>query len=276
MKTLPIWLAVLILAVAVPVQSRAQDLPPPGASPRIDAIRKAGVLRVSVLANPPWLLENTSGDGPQWSGPAWVLAEIYAQRLGVKLETIRVSHETKVPVLASNQVDLSVTPLAENPERLKVIDFIDYTTNSVCMFGKASNARFTNAKTVDDLNNPDVTVAYLIGGAEEAWVKRRFPNAKLLGVAANGESVPIQEVMAGRADAGPVGRVVWPALNHKVHGLGILPKENDCQDSNEEASPGGMAIDKNQPVFLAWLRAVEEKVHPQVHEAEVKVIESLQ
>jgi polar amino acid transport system substrate-binding protein len=275
MKISSIWVAAVILAASLPIHSYAQDLPPPGASPRLDAIRKAGVLRVSVLANPPWLLENTSGTGPQWSGPAWVLAEIYAQRLGVKLETVRVSHETKVPVLASNQVDLSVTPLAENPERLKVVDFIDYTTNSVCMFGKASNARFAKSKTVEDLNRPEVTVAYLIGGAEEAWVKTRFPKAKLLGVAANGESVPIQEVMAGRADAGPVGRVVWPALEHKVHGLGILPKENDCQDSTEESSPGGMAIDKNQPVFLEWLRAVEKQVHAQVHEAEVQVIENL-
>jgi polar amino acid transport system substrate-binding protein len=275
MKPASLLLATLILAMSLPGRSHAQDLPPPGASPRMDVIRKAGVLRVSVLANPPWLLENTSGDGPQWYGPAWVLAEIYAQRLGVKLETIRVSHETKVPVLASNQVDLSVTPLAENPERLKVVDFIDYTTNSVCMFGKASNAKFASSHSVDDLNRPDVTIAYLIGGAEEAWVKVRFLKANLLGVAANGESIPIQEVMAGRADAGPVGRVVWPALEHKVHGLAILPTTNDCQDSNEESSPGGMAIDKNQPVFLEWLRAVEQQVHPQVHEAELKVIENL-
>ena len=37
-------------------------------SPRIDAIRKAGVLRVGVLANLPWLAENTKSDGGEpWS-----------------------------------------------------------------------------------------------------------------------------------------------------------------------------------------------------------------
>jgi polar amino acid transport system substrate-binding protein len=275
MRPTTICFTALVVAAAVPGRSFAQDVPAPGASPRIDAIHKAGVLRIGVLANPPWLLENTSGDGPQWSGPAWVLAEIYADKLGVKLQLIRVSHETKVPVLASNQVDISVTPLAENPERLKVVDFIDYTTNSVCMFGKASNPRFSGAKSVDDLDKPDVTVAYLIGGAEEAWVKSRFPHARLLGVAANGESVPIQEVMAGRADTGPIVRVTWPALKRKVHGITVLPKENDCQDSNEEAAPGGMAIDKGQPVFLDWLRAVEKANHAKVHAAEVEVVESL-
>src|SRR6218665_1051779 len=37
--------------------------PPPasGVSARVDAIRKAGVLRVGVVNNPPWLAQNTSG-----------------------------------------------------------------------------------------------------------------------------------------------------------------------------------------------------------------------
>ncbi|MET0187122.1 MAG: ABC transporter substrate-binding protein, partial [Achromobacter sp.] len=49
----------------------AQEAPAPGVSPRIDAIRKAGELRVGVLQNAPWLIENTTGQGPAWSGPAW-------------------------------------------------------------------------------------------------------------------------------------------------------------------------------------------------------------
>ena len=48
----------------------AQEPPAPGVSPRVDAIRKAGVLRVGVLANAPWLVENTTGGGEKWSGPA--------------------------------------------------------------------------------------------------------------------------------------------------------------------------------------------------------------
>ena len=146
--------------VAVATSSIAEvAAPAPGASPRVDAIRKAGVLRVGVLANAPWLVENTSGSGEQWSGPAWLLAQEYAKRLGVKLEAIPVSHETKVPVLASNQVDISVTPLAETPERLKVVDFVIYSNTSVCMFGLAANPKFAAAKSVDDLNKPDMTIA---------------------------------------------------------------------------------------------------------------------
>src|SRR5438045_381317 len=145
------------------------DMPVPaaGASPRIDAIKKSGVLSVGVLANAPWLVENTSGSGEAWSGPAWLLAKEYAKRLNVTLQAIPVSHETKVPVLASNQVDISVTPLAETAERLKVVDFIIYSSTSVCMFGLASNPQFTSAKRVDELNQHGITVAYYTGGGEE-------------------------------------------------------------------------------------------------------------
>src|SRR5581483_8711065 len=97
-------IAACLLAVSLP--ALAQEAPAPGKSPRVDAIRKAGALRVGVLANAPWLVENTTGSGEHWSGPAWALAKEYADRLGVKLQPILVSHETKVPVLAANQVDI--------------------------------------------------------------------------------------------------------------------------------------------------------------------------
>jgi len=159
-------IAAAILACA-PAAHADVAVPAPGASPRIDAIKKAGVLRVGVLANAPWLVENTSGgQGEAWSGPAWLLAQEYAKRLNVKLEAIPVSHETKVPVLASNQVDISVTPLAETPDRLKVVDFVIYSSTSVCLFGLASNPKFADAKSVDDLNKPDITIAYYTGGGE--------------------------------------------------------------------------------------------------------------
>jgi len=261
--------------LAVALSATAQDVPAPGKSPRIDAIRKAGVLRVGVLANAPWLVENTTGAGEHWSGAAWDLAKEYAKRLGVKLEPVLVSHETKIPVLASNQVDISITPLAETPERTRVVDFILYSNTSVCMFGRANNPKFAKAKTVDDLNSPDITIAYFIGGAEEAWVKQRFPKAKYLGVANSGATAPLEDIMAKRADAAPINRIPYVPMSRKVKGLAALPKENNCQNSTEKAQPVGVAIDKNQPEFLAWARAVEQAIHPQLVASEQRVIDTM-
>jgi polar amino acid transport system substrate-binding protein len=266
---------VAVAAMAVALTALAEvPVPAPGASPRIDAIKKAGVLRVGVLANAPWLVENMSGGGEAWSGPAWLLAVEYAKRLNVKLEAVPVSHETKVPVLASNQVDISVTPLAETPERLKVVDFIIYSTTSVCMFGLAANPKFASAKAVDDLNRPDITIAYWTGGGEEGWVKERFPKAQLRGVAGSGVA-PVEEVMAKRADAVPINRVPWVAMGRKLPALAVLPKENNCQSSTEKAAPVGMAVDKNQPGFLAWARAVEREMEAKLKADETRIIDTM-
>ena len=275
-KLLAATMAIALAGGALARTAWAQEPPAPGASPRVDAIRKAGVLRVGVLANAPWLVENTAGGGEHWSGPAWLLATEYARLLGVKLSPVLVSHETKVPVLAANQVDLSITALAETPERVKVVDFAIYSRTSVCMFGRADNPKFTAAKTVDDLNNPDITIAYFVGAAEEGWVKTRFPLAKLRGVTNSGATAPLEDVMAHRADAAPINRIPYVAMAHKVKGLAALPSANNCQDSTEKAQPVGLALDKDQPAFLDWLRAVEKTMHAKLEADEQRVALTLQ
>jgi polar amino acid transport system substrate-binding protein len=177
-------------------------------------------------------------------------------------------------VLASNQVDISVTPLAETPDRLKVVDFIIYSNTSVCMFGLKSNPKFANAKSVDDLNKPDITIAYYTGGGEEGWVKERFPKAQLRGVAGSGVA-PVEEVMAKRADAVPINRVPWVAMGRKLSTLDVLPKDNNCQNSTEKAAPVGMAIDKNQTAFLAWARAVEKELEAKLKADEARVVDTM-
>ena len=266
--------AALLLAFLASPAIADVPVPAPGTSPRVDAIRKSGALRVGVLANAPWLVENTTGQGDPWSGPAWLLAKEYAKRLNVKLEAVPVSHETKVPVLASNQVDISVTPLAETADRLKVVDFVIYSATSVCMFGLASNPKFAAAKSVDELNQPGITVAYYTGGGEEGWVKERFPKAQLRGVAGSGVA-PVEEVLANRADAAPINRVPWVAMGRKLKQLAVLPKDNNCQNSTEKAAPVGMAVDKNQPAFLAWARAVEKEIEAQLKADETRIVDTM-
>ena len=260
---------------AIGVVAGAQTPPPPGASPRIDAIRKAGELRVGVLQNTPWLNENTTGSGAAWNGPAWLLATEYARLLDVRLRPVAVSHETKVPVLAANQVDMTISPLGETPERLKVVDFVIYSTTSVCMFGRAGNEKLARVTTVDDLDSPDITIAYFTGGAEENWVKERFPKAKLRAVASSGATAPVEEIMARRADAAPINRVPWVGLNKKVKGLVVYPQADNCQGSQEKASPVGLAIDKNQGVYLDWLRSVEKTLQATLTADEKRIVESI-
>ena len=54
----------------VPALAAPTDVPAPGTSKTVDAIKKNGVLRAAAIGEFPWLPENTTGSGPQFSGPA--------------------------------------------------------------------------------------------------------------------------------------------------------------------------------------------------------------
>src|SRR5437867_6007967 len=178
MKSLVCSCIGLTLLACTAVTYAEVPIPAPGTSPRIDAIKKAGVLRVGVLANAPWLVENTTGGAEKWSGPAWVLAEEYAKRLGVKLEIVPVSHETKVPILAAGGADISIAPLSVTPKRLEVVNFVVYSKSSLCFFGLADNPKLKGIATVDGLDKPDITMAYFTGTPPETWAPTRCKQMK--------------------------------------------------------------------------------------------------
>lgn len=253
----------------------AQTPPAPGASPRVDAIRKAGVLRVGVVNNPPWLAQNTTGDGEDWSGPSWTLGKEFAKLLGVKMVPVPVSHETKVPALVANQMDIMIGPLNQTAERAKIIDFVTFSSTGVCMFGRADNPKFTSAKTLEDFNKPEITVAYFSGAGEEPLVRQQFPKAKLRGVANSGSVAPIEEVVAGRSDVAPLNRMLWPNISRKVKGLAAFPKENDCQDSKIFEIEAGMGVAKDQKVYLDWLRTVAQRMQPALSDEERRMTKNL-
>ena len=244
--------------------------------PRIDVIKKAGVLRVAVLANAPWLVENTTGEGDHWSGPAWQLSEEYAKRLGVKLQPVRTLYVKRTPVLAANQVDISITALAETPERDKVVDFFGFIQH---LGLHVRPRRQSEIRRCQDRGRPEQARHHhrllQLGGAQEALGQQRFPQATFLGVANSGATAPLEDIMAKRADAAPINRIPYVPMARKVKGLAVLPSANNCQDSTEKAQPVGMAVDKNQPAFLDWLRAVEKDVHAKLVTAEQDVVSTM-
>lgn len=265
----------MTLGLSVPTALAAgTDVPAAGKSAKIDAIKARGTLKAAAIGESPWLPENTSGSGDQFSGPAWILANEYAKRLGVKLEIVPVSHETKVPILATGDADISIAPLSVTPKRKEVVDFIVYSKSSLCFFGLADNPKIKDLKSVDDLNSPAITMAYFTGTPPETWAPTRFPKMVLKGVAGSGANAPVEEIMAKRADIAPIDNVAWPKLSKQVPGLTIFPKGDDCLKSNEMATEVGMAVVKTDPVFRDWLNAVYAEVKDKVSAEELRILKS--
>jgi len=249
-------------------------VPQAGASKTIDEIKARGVMHVGVLAEPPWLAENTTGSGPQYFGSAWVITEEIAKRLGVKIEVTSVSHETKIPILATHQVDITVAPMAMTDARKQVVDFVQYSKASLCFYGLAANPKLAGLKSVDDLNKPELTMAYLTGTPPETWAPTRFPQMKFRGVqTSSGANGPIEEILSGRADLAPIDNVVWPRLNKSQPGLVAFPSGDACLQSDENALPIGYAIDKGDPAFLAWLTAMTAEIKDKYEAEEIRVMQ---
>lgn len=244
-------------------------VPLPGVSSRIDAIKARGALRVAVLDEYPWLKQNPDGAGKPFQGPAWRLAEEYANRLGVRIETIPVNFENKVSVLASDKVDITIAPLLATPARAKMVDLISYSMSAQSLFGRADNPKVARARGIDDLNRPDVTIAYITGSPQGAWLQKRLPLAARREIPGNLADVPVDEIVAGRADVTTIDKFFFSGLANKTPGLASIPR--DHMSSQELPIPIAMAIDKNQPEFLLWLRAVALEIKPQVEAAQAQV-----
>ena len=251
---------------------KTEAVPAAGKSTKIDEIKKRGTLRVAVLAEYPWLKATLNGDVyPPFEGPAWVLAEEFAKRLGVRLETVPVDFEGKVSALKTGKADLTIAPLLATPQRMNDVDMINYSMSAQALFGRSDNPKLKNVTGIDGLNRPDITIAFIEGSPQGKWLSERLPQAGKFPVPGNLADVAISPVLSGKADVANIDKFFFAGLKDKNPGLISIPK--DYLASQESLIPVGMAIAKGQPAFLAWLRSVAEDVKVQIQASETRIIQ---
>lgn len=266
-----IFAATLTAALAGPAaaQPRPPGVPEAGKSERIDTILKRGTLKIGVTPTFPWVYRNKSGTGDEYRGSSWVLAKAYAQALGVKLDVVQVSNETKIPIVISGGVDITISALAETDARKNVVDFVTYSRGTFCIFGLKTDPKAAAIKTVEQLDDPNLTFAAYVGTNQAAWIPKTFPKAKMRGVTGSGQA-PVDELLAGRADFVVGDSPLEPIFKNAYKTIFSIPA--DCTKSDLNPVPDGQAIAKNQPVFLEFLRSVEKKVDAQVRQEELDSI----
>lgn len=243
-------------------------------SPRLQEIRRRGTLRVAAVAEFPFLLENISGDGDRFSGPAWILAEEYARRLGVSLEILDASHETKIPVTIYGQADITIAPIWVTEQRAKIIDFVPYAESSLCLMGLKANSKLAGVTRIAELNRRDITIAYFAGGPTETKVKALLPDVHYRAVPGTGGAVPIEEIKSRRADIVPVDRPAWARMRKKFTDLKVIPDDKLCLQSRILANPVGMAIAKGDPAFQRFLVGVVSDMRQRIEAEERRVMEA--
>jgi polar amino acid transport system substrate-binding protein len=267
------WISAAILACTLAISAAAQQRPPgvpeAGKSERIDTILKRGTLKVGVTPTFPWVFRNKSGTGDEWRGSSWVFAKAIAEALGVKLEVVPVSNETKIPIVISGGVDITISALAETDARKQVVDFVTYSRGTFCIFGLKTDPKAAAIKTIEQLNDPNLTFAAYVGTNQAAWIPQTFPKAKMRGVTGSGQA-PVDELLSGRADFVVGDAPQEPIFKNAYKDIFSIP--GDCTKSDLNPVPTGQAIAKNQPVFLEFLREVEKKNDAKIRQEELDCI----
>jgi polar amino acid transport system substrate-binding protein len=150
-------------------------------------------LRIAVVANQePYFKKNLASG--EWTGFCLAMARDIAEQLDVKLETLESTWGNSVLDLQANKVDMAFG-LNPTPKRALVVDFppaMFYNISS--LVGRKGFA----AQSWDDLNKPDVKIAFDLGSSRETIIKRFAPKATHIAYKTAPECV--LAVTAGRAD----------------------------------------------------------------------------
>jgi polar amino acid transport system substrate-binding protein len=97
--------------------------------------------------------------------------------------------------LESGKVDIIISSMTINEDRMKIVDFSDpYTTSKLMMLVHIDST----VQSADDLNNPDIIIASKTGTIGALWAKVNAPEAEIRQI--DEEVSAVLEVAQGRAD----------------------------------------------------------------------------
>lgn len=140
---------------------------------QLDDIRKAGVLRVGVFdANPPFGFVDARTNAPV--GLDVDYAREIAARLGVRVEFRATNPANRIPLLASNKVDIIAANFTITDERRQQIDF----STPYFASGLQFIARKGTLRQPEDLNTWRLGVDK--GTTQETTLRTRYPQARVI------------------------------------------------------------------------------------------------
>ena len=135
-----------LLGLALAPAAMAQDA--------LAKIESSGTIRIAVPTDyPPY---GFVGTDLQPQGLDIDMARLIAEKLGATLEMVPVTSANRIPYVQTGQVELVISTLGKNEERMKVIDFTHaYSPFFQAVYGPAA----TEIKSFDDLAGKSIAVA---------------------------------------------------------------------------------------------------------------------
>ena len=187
--------AIFALGVGVVSQPASAQDHSLAASSVVESIKKKGVLRVGLATFVPWAMRARDGS---MVGYEVDVATQLAKDMDVKLELIPTAWAGIIPALLAGKFDTIIGGMTATPSRNLTVNFsIPYEKNAT---GFVANKKLAgNFKTIEDFNQPGVTLTTRRGSANVRRLKAMFPKATLL--LFDEEVTSAQEVINGTVHA---------------------------------------------------------------------------
>jgi polar amino acid transport system substrate-binding protein len=202
--------AAAILPIAGLISSaRAEDKP----ENTLDRVQRNKTLRIAVLPGelPYFNKDLVAGT---WTGASIEMAKSIAAIFDAKLAYVESTYGNSVLDLQSNKVDLAFS-LNPTPQRALAIGFTHpMITNPFGCIAKKG----LEPKTWDDINKPDIKVAFDIGSTHDTCAHRFAPKAQLIGFKTRDDC--ILALQSGRVDVDILAATLGLATVGRNPGLG--------------------------------------------------------
>lgn len=164
-----------------------------GASTESDGGSADKTLTVAMeLAYPPFETRDEAGDAYGIS-PAFM--QRFADEYGYDLVIENTAFDGLIPALQTGKADAVMSSITITDEREAEVDFTD--PYAVAQLAILANAQ-SGIGSIDDLNQPDKTVAVKTGSTGDVYATNHLTNAQIVRLA--DESACVTEVVQGRAD----------------------------------------------------------------------------
>ncbi|HXQ68279.1 MAG TPA: ABC transporter substrate-binding protein [Alphaproteobacteria bacterium] len=226
--------AILALAILAPLAVASAS-----AQGAMDRILRDKKLRIGFIPSPPGTIKDPkTGDitGYYVDGMRMI-----AKMIGVEPEFIETTWANFAAGLNSDQFDVSIAGTFATIQRAGAVEFtkpISYLGYSAVV--KKGDTRF---KTPADLNNPDIKIALVQGGASVEYANENWPKAQKVLLATGNLTAPFIEVSTGRADVGVED--AWQAYRYAAvhpevtdlfagHPYNVLPLAWSVKRGNED------------------------------------------
>ncbi len=214
----------------------------PAQADALDDILKVGVIKIAVPQDfPPF---GSVGPDLKPVGYDIDVANLIAQKLGVKAELVPVTSANRIPYLQTKKVDLVISTLGKNPEREKVIDFsVAYAPFFNGVFGPAD----LKVSKPEDLAG--LTVGVTRGSIEDLELtKIAPPTADIKRYEDN--NATISAFLSGQVKVVATGNVVAAAI------LARNPPKKPEVKFLIKNSPCYVGLNKDEPKLLEKVNAI--------------------